>query len=658
MKKKLISLFLCLALLVSSFAFPVTAATPPFRVIAYIYNDLWGNGSALDNVDASKITHINYSFGLFDLGSVTAAPSGVTAGRKGYRPLANPLHVTVPRDTTVLTKVMAMKQRNPDLKVLLSIGGWGADGFSDAASSATNRTAFANECLRLCTTYGFDGIDLDWEYPGHGGWSEISFRSADPANYALALQAIRTAIGSSRLLTIAGGSTMLSGEANMTGTGIASTLNFVNLMTYDYDGSNGINAPYDWTIATAQSFNTQLGFAKSNINIGEPFYSHSSTKALDELSYNELVALLANGATVSIGNEGNVNYNGGVAHIDTPEMIRKKMQWVKTNGFGGGMFWELSHDKNNDLLNTMYSNLNGDGTYQSPYMPIPNLPVAPPLAFESITANASGTVAPSTSVTWTASATGGTGSLTYKFDVIKDNVTVSTGSYQSSASFNYTLSQAGQYKVTVTVKDGNNATVSGTSALITVVPLAFGSITANTSGNVAFGTNVTWTASATGGSAPYTYKFDVLKDNVTVSTGSYQSSATFNYALAYVGGYKVTVTIKDDKGTTVSGTSAVLNVLGLSIKSIAPTVANGTASYTVTAEGGSPAYRYSFYVLKDGVVWKSTSYTTTNSFTFNPADAAAEKGLTLPGGSGKYTVRIYVDDTFNTRAVNATLLTL
>lgn len=66
---------------------------------------------------------------------------------------------------------MALKSANPKLKVYLSVGGWthGTWGFSIAARDDTSRRVFATNALNFIQTHKFDGIDIDWEYPGYEG---------------------------------------------------------------------------------------------------------------------------------------------------------------------------------------------------------------------------------------------------------------------------------------------------------------------------------------------------------------------------------------------------------------------------------------------------------------------------------------------------------
>ncbi|OKP00968.1 Chitotriosidase-1 [Penicillium subrubescens] len=61
----------------------------------------------------------------------------------------------------------ALKDRKPGLKTFISVGGWDAGGkvFSDMARFPGTRSAFISSSIALIEKYGFDSIDIDWEYP-------------------------------------------------------------------------------------------------------------------------------------------------------------------------------------------------------------------------------------------------------------------------------------------------------------------------------------------------------------------------------------------------------------------------------------------------------------------------------------------------------------
>ena len=105
-----------------------------------------------DNIDPFICTHLIYSFAGFDKTSfeIYSLDPKRDIEDGGYR------------------KAVALKERNPNLKVLLAIGGWAEGGsqYSQMVSKKENRDVFVASVDRFLSEYGFDGLDLDWEYPG------------------------------------------------------------------------------------------------------------------------------------------------------------------------------------------------------------------------------------------------------------------------------------------------------------------------------------------------------------------------------------------------------------------------------------------------------------------------------------------------------------
>ena len=189
------------------------------RVIAYVAG--W---SMPADIPAEKLTHVNFAFARIDDG-----------GRVVFQdPLYGP----------ALESLVALKQRNPALRVLISIGGWEADGFSDAALTEDSRATFAQSAIELMRRHGADGLDIDWEYPGQGAGG-IRFRAEDKQNFTLLLaelrralepRATRTAQGRDRyLLTIASADREYFEHTEMDRLHVH--LDWINVMTYDFFNS-------------------------------------------------------------------------------------------------------------------------------------------------------------------------------------------------------------------------------------------------------------------------------------------------------------------------------------------------------------------------------------------------------------------------------------
>ena len=165
-------------------------------------------------------------------------------------------------------------------------------------------------------------------------------------------------------------------------------------------------------------------------------------------------------------------------------------------------------------------------------------------------------------VTWTATASGGSGTIQYCFYVYKDGATVQKGSYGSSNTYSYIVTAPGEYTVKAFVKDGSGATANLTGGKVMVgssEPFAVSSVKADRT-MAKIGDTITWTAEASGGTGTLKYCFYVYKDGATVFKGSYGTARTFTYTPAAAGSYSVKVFVKDAAGAMVSLVSGKVTV--------------------------------------------------------------------------------------------------
>ena len=250
-------------------------------------------------------------------------------------------------------------------------------------------------------------------------------------------------------------------------------------------------------------------------------------------------------------------------------------------------------------------------------------------------------------VTWTATASGGSGTLQYYFIVYKDGTKVKTRAYSTANTFSYTPTEAGTYKARVYVKDSTDAKVNKLSAGVTVTeatPLSITSIMASkTTANV--GSAITWTATATGGSGTLQYYFIVYKDGTKVKTRAYSTANTFTYTPTEAGVYKARVYVKDTAESKVTKLSKAVTVTGestipviSSIKANKTTASTGESiTWTATASGGLGTLKYYFIIYKDGTKVKTRAYSTARTFTYTPTEA------------GSFKARVYVKDADGTK---------
>lgn len=90
--------------------------------------------------------------------------------------------------TGFISQTIALKQRNPKLKILAVVGGWneGSTKYSAMAADPAKRATFVSSTLAFIQQHGFDGLDLDWEYPAQRGGS-----AADKQNFVTLLREIK-----------------------------------------------------------------------------------------------------------------------------------------------------------------------------------------------------------------------------------------------------------------------------------------------------------------------------------------------------------------------------------------------------------------------------------------------------------------------------------
>ncbi|MGB7800023.1 glycoside hydrolase family 18 protein [Buttiauxella sp.] len=248
-----------------------------------------GPGGDIDKLDVRQITHLNYSFGLIYNDEKDETNTALKEAAKLHQIWLSP------KVMSDLEKIPALRKQNPQLKVLLSVGGWGARGFSGVAATPENRAVFIRSAQEIIAKYGLDGIDLDWEYPVNGAWGLVNSLPEDKANFTSLLNELRSALGKEKLLTIAVGANVKSPVEWVDVKAIAPALDYINLMTYDMAyGTQYFNANlYDsktWpTVAAADKYSVdyvvnnylKAGLKPAQLNLGIGFYGRVPKRATE-----------------------------------------------------------------------------------------------------------------------------------------------------------------------------------------------------------------------------------------------------------------------------------------------------------------------------------------------------------------------------------------
>ena len=378
----------CLALLALILLF--SAVEPPQAsaagdggtVVGYYASWAPGQGYRPEDVPAERFTQINYAFaGIRDGRAVLSAPE---------------------RDAKTLRELTGLRKRNPELKIVLSLGGWdGSAGFSGAAASAQSRGVFVQSCLELVLAHGLDGVDLDWEYPVSGGAPGVAHRPQDRENLTALLRDLRGALdrqgrrdGKRYVLTIAGA---VSGGYlnNIEPQAVAELVDHIFLMAYDlhgpWDAASGFNAPlyaptdgpsrYRSSVDGGISAWLDRGVPPEKLVLGMPLYGYiyqgvdrrndglfQSFSSARSVPWNKVRSdYLRQGAYRQLRHpEAEVPYlygNRSFLSYDDPASIAAKAELARRRGLGGFGFWELSQDSRGDLIQSAWDAWGG-GRFQ------------------------------------------------------------------------------------------------------------------------------------------------------------------------------------------------------------------------------------------------------------------------------------------------------
>ena len=303
-------------------------------VIAYVtsWSDVMPN--------PQLVTHINYAFG-----HVNETFNGVRVANEER-----------------LKQIMTLKTQRPDLKILVSIGGWGSGRFSEMAADVQNRLSFAQDCQRIVKEFGLDGIDIDWEYPTSSA-ANISSSPDDTKNFTLLMRDIRQAIGKDKLLTLAS----VSSAQYINFRDILNDIDFVNIMSYDMANApkhhSGLyrSSITGWlTCDEAVKAHINAGIPVERLVMGMPFYGRGG-KLLSNRDYRDIdfdgeyIEQWNDTAKVPylINKEGTM-----VLGYENVRSLSIKCEYILEKGLLGGMYWEYAADNDNaDLARTVYEGI-------------------------------------------------------------------------------------------------------------------------------------------------------------------------------------------------------------------------------------------------------------------------------------------------------------
>lgn len=294
--------------------------------------------------DPQYMTHINYAFG-----HVNENFNGVKIDNEKR-----------------LKQIVDLRKQKPELKVLLSIGGWGSGRFSEMAANDEYRRAFAADCDRVVKEFALDGIDIDWEYPT-SSMANISSSPDDTENFTLLMQDIRAAIGNEKELTLA----TVASARYIDFKAILPFVDFVNIMAYDMASApKHHSALYpsghsgDITSDGAVTAHLKAGVPPSKLVMGMPFYGRGGDGYPSFQDYNK-VGNTDTQYTEKWDEVAQVPYLADkndtlVFGFENPRSLAIKCQYILDKDLLGGMYWDYSGDnEQGDLRRTVAENLLG-----------------------------------------------------------------------------------------------------------------------------------------------------------------------------------------------------------------------------------------------------------------------------------------------------------
>ena len=294
----------------------------------------------------------------------------------------NELAIDNDKDSLTLVNIVKQKKSYPNLKVLVSLGGWGGcESCSEVFSTKENRTAFAKSTAKIIETYKADGIDLDWEYPAISGYPGHKYQTEDLENFTDLVVQLRKFMKKGDILSFAAGASTRFIENSIEWDKVMPLVDNVNLMTYDFYGSGSSKTGHHTALydnayqkrSAVSSINALIekGVDPKQIFIGGAFYIKTFKNVANinrglnqnaewNRSYNQInfEEIRANfdfywdeQAQAPFAYD---SINKIFATFDDTRSIQLKSQFALDHQLGGIMFWQLMNDKRqNGLLKTM-----------------------------------------------------------------------------------------------------------------------------------------------------------------------------------------------------------------------------------------------------------------------------------------------------------------
>jgi len=363
LKTKIMKQITLIALFLMCFGISNTFAqkNKKMDIIAYYT----GDSKLIDEYEVGKLNQIIFSFLHLKDGKLT---------------------VDSPKDSITIKHLVSLKAKNPELKIILSLGGWGGcEPCSAAFSSAEGRLKFAKSVKEISDSYKVDGLDLDWEYPAIEGLPGHLFQAVDKPNFTELVKILRSTLGKKYELSFAAGGFQKYLDESIDWKAVTPLVNRINIMSYDlvngYSKVTGHHTPLYSTTPKEESTDRAVeyllkqGVPAEKLVIGGAFYSrtwknvenvnnglYQAGEHIEGVNFKNFATTYteANGWKYFWDDKAKAPYwyNASTktfATSDDLKSIKAKAEYVKTKKLGGIMFWELTLDSFRDgMVNEIY----------------------------------------------------------------------------------------------------------------------------------------------------------------------------------------------------------------------------------------------------------------------------------------------------------------
>jgi chitinase len=314
----------------------------------------------IDSFDTKKLTHLIFSF----------------CHLKG-----NLIDANNAFDSSVIRRLVALKDSHPGLKIILSLGGWGGcRSCPQVFSTRKGRRQFARSVKDMTDYFQTDGIDMDWEYPALSNVPGYPFSPDDKENFTQVIKQLRKKLGKHAVVSFAAGGFTGYLKTSIDWRKVTPLVNYINLMTYDlvsgYATVTGHHSPLYSTPEQVEStdhavrYLDSAGVPRSKLVIGAAFYGRvfENVDSVHDglyrpghfrrgVSYRNFPAELSADSGYVLHwdpvAQAPYLYNAGKQYFvtfDDSLSIRMKTRYVMEKHLGGIMFWQLGDDRFSDGL--------------------------------------------------------------------------------------------------------------------------------------------------------------------------------------------------------------------------------------------------------------------------------------------------------------------